>query len=570
MWSHLRSLQHTVFHFISSTSIHSPTQLQEKDNKHRNALRSPTSSHQLAGENLPLGEKTNNPTATPQNLVQTPGSPPPFDNDKPIVLPRTRQPTVVVGHLLPYHSPKQSPLPMVNSPENDSNYAHGEISFVSSAGSPGPDINILPNKGGLQIEPALRRTTQPSDLDDLEAGDHRFPVRSASSSYPSEGMRSPALSASPPVTVGRRILSGLEASRFSTAHLSFLQSADYLSQGSQSDDETEVGIEELPPLEPADTIIWDFLSAKNTNGSKRETQEVEKPISDCSHHGREMTEIEPADGNPEHKSVVDLARSLSTGNKSKAHNESSSLNRSNTFPQRYKEPRSATRSMMTNRVQSSVDIPNSSTMCLPRVSGGMEETRTASVDDSLPHVNHCSRVSPLNDSIQAERESCHKRPENTKRCSFRNRISHYFQLRQTVKVKKWIVSKFRAGRRGSRVVAKKVKQRNARIVSNGKRKGKTLSVKKPRDGDTPLFHGGFHEDKKRVGSLSKSIRTLRQSVSAGLFGGGARGSGAGITGKHAGKDKRSKSKVGPEERQPEAGVDVSETEVTETVGRQES
>lgn len=393
--------------------------------------------------------------------------------------------------MLPYHSPSYSPVPLVRSSGADLKYLHGDISFESPPGSPEPYITILPDQEGLEIRSTLRTTTRPNELDDLEAGDPRFPVRSTSSSYPSEGIRSPTLSASPPMTFGRRVLSSLEAYGFSSAHLPFLQSTDSSTQGFQSGNGTQVASEEMPRTEPADNHIWDFLAGKR-DGNKN-IRDAEEPANGGSHHEREMTEIEPAGANPGHKSVIDLGRSLSTNNKNKANNEASSLKHSNTYPRRRKEPRSPAMSMMTTRIQSSADVPNLSTICLPCASDGLEKTRPASVDESLPQVDHCSQVSTHSDSLD-ERGSYLKRSESTKRCSFRNRLSHYFQLRQTVKVKKWIVGKLRAGRQGSRVVVRKAKERKAKIVGvgscNGGRNRKALSINKPRAKGTSLFHGG--------------------------------------------------------------------------------
>lgn len=79
-----------------------------------------------------------------------------------------------------------------------------------------PELTVMPNKGGAEI-----RTTY---LDAESIFNQFFPVRSTSSSYPSEGVKSPELTVSPPMTFGRRILSNLEAYGFSSS--SFLRSSE--------------------------------------------------------------------------------------------------------------------------------------------------------------------------------------------------------------------------------------------------------------------------------------------------------------------------------------------------------
>ncbi|ESA42961.1 hypothetical protein NCU04375 [Neurospora crassa OR74A] len=87
------------------------------------------------------------------------------------------------------------------------------FSFESPSDS--PELKVMPNKDGTEI----RRS-----LDAESFFDRIFPVRSTSSSYPSEGVKSPELTVSPPMTFGRRILSSLESYGFSTS--SFLRSSE--------------------------------------------------------------------------------------------------------------------------------------------------------------------------------------------------------------------------------------------------------------------------------------------------------------------------------------------------------
>ena len=78
--------------------------------------------------------------------------------------------------------------------------SHGSLGSSSTI-TAGADASTLPLTGHGEASPRPR-------------------IHSASSSYPSEGMRSPGLAASPPTTVGRRVFSNLTR----LGHLSFLRS----------------------------------------------------------------------------------------------------------------------------------------------------------------------------------------------------------------------------------------------------------------------------------------------------------------------------------------------------------
>ncbi|KAM7202033.1 hypothetical protein V8F33_003040 [Rhypophila sp. PSN 637] len=470
---------------------------------------------------MPLGEKTNLTADPSLHTDQRPDSPPSPSNTEPIVLPRTRRPGSYVETMPRYRSPCHSPVLVIQSPSKHMGYKHAEFSFESPPASPEPDITILPDTGGLAIRPAHYITARRDGSGNFEASDPQSPqMRSASSSYPSEGMRSPAMSASPPMTFSRRVFSNLEAYGFSSAYFSFLQSSESSTPGFKSANETQVASEDARRPDEADNHVWDFLSAKR-DPSKKVAPAEEVVLTDIAHHEREETEIGPEDEHPGHKSFDDLARSVSQ-------KSIFDVKLPNSFPRRGKELRSTTMSLMTRRLRSSINNPDASTICLPRASGSMEKARPEDVDDSIPHVEHCSNVSARNSSDTVEQSSSGKKPESPRRCGLRTRISHYFQLRQTVKVKKWIVNKFFGGRKGSHVVVRKVKQRKARFVVGGSKassssrgsKG-TVGIRENQDLPAPLFHGGFYEDKKKSGSLSKSIRSIRKSVSGSLFGSGS-------------------------------------------------
>ena len=87
--------------------------------------------------------------------------------------------------------------------------------FSFESPSESPELTVTPNKGGAEIKTSLSVESLFNQF---------FPVRSTSSSYPSEGVKSPELTVSPPMTFGRRILSSLEAYGFSSS--SFLRSSE--------------------------------------------------------------------------------------------------------------------------------------------------------------------------------------------------------------------------------------------------------------------------------------------------------------------------------------------------------
>ncbi|KAK0718115.1 hypothetical protein B0T26DRAFT_752083 [Lasiosphaeria miniovina] len=106
---------------------------------------------------------------------------------------------------------------------------HQAFSFEFESPPNSPELVVLPNKGGLAILSSCSLDKTGDDA--LPPHGPCYPVRSTSSSYPSDagGAASPPLSASPPPlphhqkpwTLSRRILSGLEAYGFPTAHLDF-------------------------------------------------------------------------------------------------------------------------------------------------------------------------------------------------------------------------------------------------------------------------------------------------------------------------------------------------------------
>ncbi|KAK3398606.1 hypothetical protein B0T20DRAFT_461282 [Sordaria brevicollis] len=154
-------------------------------------------------ENIPLTDTPNTP-AKPGKGGQSPAH---TENIQ-------RRPTparLIIGGdgLVPSHDFKQT-----SEESKTSSFRLRMFSFESPPES--PEVTVMPNLGGAEI-----RSTS---LDAESIFNQFFPVRSTSSSYPSEGIKSPELTVSPPVTFGRRILSSLEAYGFSNS--SFLRSSE--------------------------------------------------------------------------------------------------------------------------------------------------------------------------------------------------------------------------------------------------------------------------------------------------------------------------------------------------------
>ncbi|KAK3688111.1 hypothetical protein B0T22DRAFT_489860 [Podospora appendiculata] len=142
-------------------------------------------------------------------------------------------------------------------------YRHRTFSFESTPDS--PELTLMPNKGGLEImSPVAQRKNLADIILDLDLNDARYRARSTSSSYPSEGVRSPELTVSPPMTFGRRILSGLEAYGFSKAHLSLLRSSDSSSRicldsalGTQTASDKDTRVDEAAADGQSQTLLAD-------------------------------------------------------------------------------------------------------------------------------------------------------------------------------------------------------------------------------------------------------------------------------------------------------------------------
>ncbi|KAK4454402.1 hypothetical protein QBC34DRAFT_490796 [Podospora aff. communis PSN243] len=292
-------------------------------------------------------------------------------------------------------------------------------SIVSPSGSPEPELVVLLNKGELE----------------LLGSEEGAQVRTASSSYPSEagGARSPDLSASPPMSFGRRILSSLEAYGFSNPHLASLGGSD------ASVDGAGVGEEKRE----ADGEEKDTKADEIASGAVCEAEGSIEPdvlvIPDAAGHVVEATVIEE-DENMDVASEGTLRRH---------------------------PPKNDDDDIMVDDYYDE-DNDRLSTKCLPRVSSNLDRVRLSADNGSIlmRAGNYGSKPSFPRSAVSV----------------LRRRFSHMNLKERPVKVKKWFVRQFRASRKGPRVIVKKVRERRARRKmgggnasgnTGGKRKGAT-------------------------------------------------------------------------------------------------
>jgi len=307
-------------------------------------------------------------------------------------------------------------------------YRHKTFSFededdlVSPPDSPQPEVIVLPNKGGLELVGS-------------EDGNQ---VRSASSSYPSEagGARSPELTVSPPMTFGRRILSSLEAYGFSNPHFASLQSES--SRASENvfseEKEAEVG---GAWREGGVSEVRDGSAEEDGTGAVEGTGLEGVEVAEIVLTTTNLTVTDTEEGE-----IVDLT-------------SEGTLRR---YPRREDDEQE-------HMVGDWDEEDNLSTRCLPRVS--INPDRVCLSED--------------NNSVLARGDYCGSKssfPRNAV-SGIKHHISTMNLKASPVKVKKWFVRQFRASRKGSRVIVKKVRERKARLRVNsgdasgggGKRKG---------------------------------------------------------------------------------------------------
>ncbi|KAK0620280.1 hypothetical protein B0T14DRAFT_567045 [Immersiella caudata] len=263
---------------------------------------------------------------------------------------------------------------------------------ISPSGSPEPELVVLPNKGGL----------------DLTGSEEGAQVRTASSSYPSEGgTRSPDLTVSPPMTFGRRILSSLEAYGFSNPHFASLGSSDA----------------------SADVI-----------GDEREKSESTNEKKDAKADGNASRPVSEGEGSVEAFAVeIPEIGGHAAGTTVIEKEETMDIMSEGTLR---RHPLKDEGDEITAEVYD-VDDDNLSTQCMPRVSTN-QDRGCLSVDN--------------NDSILERGDYLELKPSFPRSAvsGLRHRFSHMNLKAQPVKVKKWFVRQFHASRKGSRVIVKKV------------------------------------------------------------------------------------------------------------------
>ena len=257
----------------------------------------------------------------------------------------------------------------------------------------------MPNGGGL----------------DLKSLNESAPVRSTSSSYPSEagGARSPELTVSPPTTMGRRILSTLEAYGFASAHFSLLQSSN-ASEAKEPD--MLAGAGDAAELCPVD-----------------EAKVEAKPQLDYTSIGDDLA-IHLDNTDREDEATMDLAG-----------------------------PDTLRRYVVTDsdelglRVITNEADVNLSTTCLPRVSTNQNRA-SLSADDERGRFT--TSTDPSRSSF----------PRNAV-LGLRHGISN-LHLRPD-KVKKWFVSQFRAIKKEPRVIVKRMREWKGSLRLNRTRRHNT-------------------------------------------------------------------------------------------------
>ncbi|KAK0715658.1 hypothetical protein B0H67DRAFT_246576 [Lasiosphaeris hirsuta] len=297
----------------------------------------------------------------------------------------------------------------------------------------------MPNKGGLELVKSL----------DHGIPDHQH-VRSISSSYPSEagGARSPELTVSPPMTLGRRILSSLEAYGFPNPHLGFLQSSSGSSERVVGGPGQDTGVKRIG----VEGVGGEELDSSQTNPPSPLSEISDIPIPERSPlRAREIpTESPPipihvdADEDVEPPSVP-----IDIGADEGADPNPASLS----TIRRHPLPSSSTSTSLSS---SNKENTNISTECLPRVSTNPDRGAFALDSDSD------GDFSPFQSARGGGGYYDTKPPFPRRAVSgLKRRIS---KLHLRPKVKKWFVRQFRASRKGSRVIVTKVRERRGKVT----------------------------------------------------------------------------------------------------------
>ncbi|KAK3991290.1 hypothetical protein QBC44DRAFT_237257 [Cladorrhinum sp. PSN332] len=329
---------------------------------------------------------------------------------------------------------RQAP-PRVSETRGGSPFRHRTFSFESPSIS--PKLVVLPNKGGLEIDTLSEYGASNDCLNHPQ-------IRSTSSSYPSEGIRSPDMCVSPPMTFGRRVLSSLSGFGFSKEHLSFLESDDHEMEDGPSTSDI--------PLYP---------------GEENLTSTEAAIVAAIPH----LTISRPTTCPPQ----VDRSHSLSSVASSSDIND-----------------------------ETMEDI-NLSTECLPRLSTALSFSTSG-----RPSIDQSHRPS-FSASLRSRISGHFRRHHNYNlRQSIagqqKNTCCEICKPVRVVKVKKWFVRKLRAGRKGSRVIALKVRrisgaQDKEKVIGQRRRKKEAVISKSVRS----RLMGVFGEPKSKFKGKDKQV-----------------------------------------------------------------
>ncbi|KHE82339.1 hypothetical protein GE21DRAFT_1274777 [Neurospora crassa] len=434
-------------------------------------------------ENIPLTDAPNTPVKAGKQ-----GHTPVHNED--IQQEPTPSRLVVGDGLVPSHDFKQT-----SEETKASTFRHRMFSFESPSDS--PELKVMPNKDGTEI----RRS-----LDAESFFDRIFPVRSTSSSYPSEGVKSPELTVSPPMTFGRRILSSLESYGFSTS--SFLRSSEESVGSRQHHRLNPAAVEgalreiyreqeaatnnEVIECETQPSVAGDNKSIKITK------QELAKPevehIEDIGHrktpslNGSDAKEVIADISAVNTELIISLANAALHRGKSNSSMLPRQRRRStgpdNTgetpFPSLDLAPCGRALASSKAGLLSEEALSNLSTQCLPRVStnpprlstefpttlekgylkpksraalpisfGSPIKIRNVEVAPTVPPVTDIPNV-PLLTGVQRDHgrkpSGPYLRQQSKKKSSILRLLRYIF--RRPIKAKKWFVRKFRAKRKG--------------------------------------------------------------------------------------------------------------------------
>lgn len=396
--------------------------------------------------------------------------------------------------LVPSHDFKQT-----SEESKTSSFRLRMFSFESPPES--PELKVMLNKGETEIM---------TSLDAESIFNQFFPVRSTSSSYPSEGVKSPELTVSPPMTFGRRILSSLEAYGFSSS--SFLRSSEESAGSNQrgrlSPAAIEGALRDLCKEQEAakDNEVIECGSQPSVAGDDRSikitARELTKPqiehIENIEHaktpsiHSSDDEVILADISAVNTESIISLAIAALHRGKSKSstlprtlprqrpHSSGPSGTGVTPFPTLDQAPRDRGLASTKAELLSEEAPSNLSTQCLPRVSTNPPRLSTESPTSlekrylksksrgALPFSFHSPTkkrsvevtptVTPVTDVLNVPLLNCdqgvsvrkpsgpYSRQQSKKRSTILRLLRYIF--RRPAKAKKWVVRKFRAKRKG--------------------------------------------------------------------------------------------------------------------------